>query len=415
MDSDRPRSNKPGVDLLSTIAMPGAPARPRGTPSAGSAPPDASAQFRRQATQIGLPPPQPPARQPPQPASTEQDWAADTVLDNVHVLTKAVKPSSLSSPATTSVPAAGPAYDAARTRTLIGLQGKLPSGTLARDAHPLRPAQPNQPAEPAAPSFDLPPSGLPTTPARNPMPVRFGEPPREAYRVQPQHVSQRLPSFPVEPAASNRAAGPYQTGARHTSHRRDSIDPFSDTALDTPLDSALVAELRAGPSATPSPRENQPAPLVRSTKPRIQAAKWPAVATASPRAAAPARRPPHALTRQQRPTKYPKHPWKKVHPVPRFPKSYPLRRPIPVPPSALVDDRKPVEDRLLNAIGILLIGSAVAVGGSMALLAVTDTDRNTLPALQQSAAENAAPSASDSASTPDDAVEPAPSSPVPGR
>jgi hypothetical protein len=68
-----------------------------------------------------------------------------------------------------------------------------------------------------------------------------------------------------------------------------------------------------------------------------------------------------------------KHVWKAVVPPPRFPPSEPLARVIPPGPQALLPGPKPVEDRLLNALGVLFVGVVVAFLAGWSFLIVTNT------------------------------------------
>lgn len=68
-----------------------------------------------------------------------------------------------------------------------------------------------------------------------------------------------------------------------------------------------------------------------------------------------------------------KHVWKPVVPPPRFPPSEPLARPAPPGPAARAPGPKPVEDRLLNALGVLFVGASLTLLAGWAFLTVTDT------------------------------------------
>ncbi len=165
------------------------------------------------------------------------------------------------------------------------------------------------------------------------------------------------------------------------------LPSFQDTApgpgsLETPRnDLPPVAPLpRARPASAVSAVAHSPFPPV----PGHPSQPWPPIATRTataqtsqptPGVAASAPIPLVARTSSRpKPKKVRrKGPWKAVVPPPRFPKSEPLFRVVSPRPEAIIPSPKPVEDRLLNALGILLLGLLVTALAGFAFLTVTDT------------------------------------------
>ncbi len=66
--------------------------------------------------------------------------------------------------------------------------------------------------------------------------------------------------------------------------------------------------------------------------------------------------------------------WKAVYPSPRFPPSEPLHKLIPPRPQVLKSLPKPVEDRLVNALAVLFIGTVVAFLAGWSLVVTSNLD-----------------------------------------
>ena len=87
---------------------------------------------------------------------------------------------------------------------------------------------------------------------------------------------------------------------------------------------------------------------------------------------------PVPLVARKKPSLRPKggrrrHVWKPVVPPPRFPPSAPLARPTPLSAAARKPGPKPVEDRLLNALGVFFVGASLTLLAGWAFLMVTNT------------------------------------------
>ena len=68
-----------------------------------------------------------------------------------------------------------------------------------------------------------------------------------------------------------------------------------------------------------------------------------------------------------------KHAWKRMVPAPQFLSSGPIAQPIPMRSTHAATGPKPVEDRFLNALGILALGLIVATAAGFGLLVVTQS------------------------------------------
>lgn len=204
-------------------------------------------------------------------------------------------------------------------------------------------------------------------------------PPAGPARVDPSDVfyltdpaRAKLPSF------QETAPGP-----RWTETPRSDLPPVAPTPSQ---DVRIAPQPRVSSLAhSPVPSAPQtPAPTVPSvpTFPPVQSRPVPLTRTKS--------RPPSPMRHRRRRARL----WKPVVPPPRFPPSEPLARVIPPRPEAMESFPRPVEDRLLNAVVVLFIGSGVAFVAGLFFLVVTNMRASALSDLITEPLKEAVPSAS---------------------